>query len=183
MSRVGRKPIPIISGVKIHKTDHHLKVAGPKGELSAEVHPDLGVEVKENRVFVTRTSDLKEKRSLHGLWRALIQNMITGVTTGYSKKLELVGVGYRAEMKGKKLQLLLGFSHPILFAPPDGIKIEAPTQTNITVSGIDKQLVGQVAAKIRSFRLPEPYKGKGVKYEGEYIRRKAGKAAAAAGTK
>jgi large subunit ribosomal protein L6 len=164
-------------------TDHHVKVAGPKGELSAEVHPDIGVEIKESKVFVTRSSDLKEQRSLHGLWRALIQNMINGVTTGYSKKLELVGVGYRAEMKGKKLQLQLGFSHPILFAPPDGIKIETPTQTNITVSGIDRQLVGQVAAKIRSFRLPEPYKGKGVKYEGEYIRRKAGKAAAAAGAK
>jgi large subunit ribosomal protein L6 len=158
-------------------------VAGPKGELLAEVHPDLGVEIKENQVFVTRTSDLKEQRSLHGLWRALIQNMITGVTVGYSKKLELVGVGYRAEMKGQRLQLQLGFSHPILFVPPDGVKIETPTQTNITVSGFDKQLVGQVAAKIRSFRLPEPYKGKGVKYEGEYIRRKAGKAAAAAGTK
>ena len=109
--------------------------------------------------------------------------MINGVVGGYSKKLELVGVGYRAEMKGKRLQLLLGFSHPILFVPPDGVKVEAPTQTNITISGIDKQLVGQVAAKIRSFRPPEPYKGKGVKYEGEYIRRKAGKAAAASGAK
>ncbi len=118
-----------------------------------------------------------------GLWRALIQNMIGGVTGGYSRKLELVGVGYRAEMKGKRLQLLLGFSHPILFLPPDGIKIETPTQTNIMISGIDKQLVGQVAAKIRSFRPPEPYKGKGIKYEGEYVRRKAGKAAAASGAK
>jgi large subunit ribosomal protein L6 len=141
------------------------------------------VEIKDNQVLISRTSDLKEQRSLHGLWRALIQNMITGVTTGYSKKLELVGVGYRAEMKGKKLQLLLGYSHPILFGPPEGIKIETPTQTNITIGGIDKQLVGQVAAKIRSFREPEPYKGKGVKYEGEYIRRKAGKAAAASGAK
>lgn len=183
MSRVGRKPIPIVSGVKVQITDHHVKVAGPKGELSAEVHPDIRVEVKDNQVLLTRSSDVKVQRSLHGLWRALIQNMINGVTTGYSKKLELVGVGYRAEMKGRKLQLLLGYSHPILFAPPEGIKIEAPAQTNITISGIDKQLVGQVAAKIRSFRLPEPYKGKGVKYEGEYIRRKAGKAAAAAGTK
>ena len=183
MSRVGRKPIPIVAGVKVQETDRHVKVTGPKGELSADVHPDLGVEVKENQILVSRSSDVKEQRSLHGLWRALIQNMITGVTTGYSKKLELVGVGYRAEMKGKKLQLLLGFSHPILFAPPEGVRIETPAQTNITVSGIDKQLVGQVAAKIRSFRLPEPYKGKGVKYEGEYIRRKAGKAAAAAGAK
>ena len=183
MSRVGRKPIPIVTGVKVQKTDRHVKVTGPKGEVSADVHPDLGVEVKDNKILISRSSDAKEQRSLHGLWRALIQNMITGVTTGYSKKLELVGVGYRAEMKGKKLQLLLGYSHPILFAPPEGVKIETPAQTNITISGIDKQLVGQVAAKIRSFRLPEPYKGKGVKYEGEYIRRKAGKAAAAAGAK
>ncbi len=183
MSRVGRKPILIAAEVKVQKTDRHVKVTGPKGELSADVHPDLGVEVKDNRIFLTRSSDVKEYRSLHGLWRALIQNMITGVTTGYSKKLEIVGVGYRAEMKGKKLQLLLGYSHPILFAPPEGVKIETPAQTNITISGIDKQLVGQVAAKIRSFRVPEPYKGKGVKYEGEYIRRKAGKAAAAAGAK
>ncbi|MBI4535519.1 MAG: 50S ribosomal protein L6 [Ignavibacteriae bacterium] len=183
MSRVGRKPIAIASGVKVQLKDHEVKVTGPKGELSANVHSAISVEVKDNKVLVSRSSDLKEQRSLHGLWRALIQNMIKGVTEGYSKKLELVGVGYRAEMKGSKLQLLVGYSHPILFAPPAGIKIEAPTQTNITISGIDKQLVGQVAAKIRSFRLPEPYKGKGVKYEGEYIRRKAGKAAAASGAK
>jgi large subunit ribosomal protein L6 len=183
VSRVGRKPITIVAGVKVQKADHEVKVVGPKGELSAHVHPEIGFEVKEDQLLVTRSSDEKAARSLHGLWRALMQNMVKGVTEGYSKKLELVGVGYRAEMKGKKLQLLLGYSHPILFGPPEGIKIETPTQTNITISGIDKQLVGQVAAKIRSFRLPEPYKGKGVKYEGEYIRRKAGKAAAAAGTK
>ena len=183
MSRIGRKPITIVAGVKIQKSERDIKVVGPKGELSATVHPDIGVALKDNEVHVSRSSDLKEQRSLHGLWRALIQNMIKGVTEGYSKKLELVGVGYRAEMKGKKLQLLLGYSHPILFSPPDGVKIETPTQTNITITGIDKQLVGQVAAKIRSFREPEPYKGKGVKYEGEYIRRKAGKAAAASGAK
>jgi large subunit ribosomal protein L6 len=183
MSRIGRKPISIVAGVKVQKTDHEVKVVGPKGELSAKVHPDIHVEIKDNQVLVTRTSDLKEQRSLHGLWRALIQNMMKGVTEGYTRKLELVGVGYRAELKGKKLQLLLGYSHPILFSPPDGVKIETPTQTNITIGGIDKQLVGQVAAKIRSFREPEPYKGKGVKYEGEYIRRKAGKAAAASGAK
>ena len=183
MSRVGRKPIPIVTGVKVQKTDRSVKIVGPKGELSATVHPDIGFEIKDNQILITRSNDEKQQRSLHGLWRALMANMIKGVTDGYSKKLELVGVGYRAEMKGKKLQLLLGFSHPILFAPPEGIKVEAPTQTNITISGIDKQLVGQVAAKIRSFRPPEPYKGKGVKYEGEYIRRKAGKAAAATGAK
>jgi large subunit ribosomal protein L6 len=169
--------------VKVQKTDHSVKVVGPKGELSAMVHPQIGFDIKENQILVTRPADTKELRSLHGLWRALMQNMIKGVTEGYSRKLELVGVGYRAEMKGKKLQLALGYSHPILFSPPEGIKIETPTQTNISISGIDKQLVGQVAAKIRSFRLPEPYKGKGVKYEGEYIRRKAGKAAAASGAK
>ncbi len=183
MSRVGRKPIPIDKGVKVQINGKAIKVAGPKGELDAEVHRALQLEVKDNQVVVSRSGDLKPEKALHGLWRALIQNMVKGVTEGFTKKLELVGVGYRAEMKGKKLQLALGFSHPILFAPPDGIKIEAPTQTNITISGIDKQLVGQVAAKIRSFRPPEPYKGKGVKYEGEVIRRKAGKAAAASGAK
>lgn len=183
MSRVGRKPISIPQGVKIQKTGQSIKVAGPKGELQAAVHPDITVEVKDNIVTVSRLSDIKQHRALHGLWRANIQNMVNGVVGGYTKKLELVGVGYRAEMKGKRLQLLLGFSHPILFVPPGGVKVEAPTQTNITISGIDKQLVGQVAAKIRSFRPPEPYKGKGVKYEGEYVRRKAGKAAAASGAK
>ncbi|MFN0158520.1 MAG: 50S ribosomal protein L6 [Bacteroidota bacterium] len=183
MSRVGRKPVAIVTGVKVQQSGQDIKVTGPKGELSASIHPDISIEVKDNQVLVSRHSDVKQYRALHGLWRALIQNMIKGVTEGYSRKMELVGVGYRAELKGKKLQLLLGYSHPILFQPPDGVKIEVPVQTNITVSGIDKQLVGQVAAKIRSFRPPEPYKGKGVKYEGEYIRRKAGKAAAASGAK
>ncbi len=183
MSRVGRKPIPVLAGVKVEKAGSEVKITGPKGALSATVHPRIGFEVKDSQILVSRASDLKPDRALHGLWRALMQNMVTGVTQGYTKKLELVGVGYRAELKGKKLQLLLGFSHPILFAPPEGIKIETPTQTNIVISGIDKALVGQVAAKIRSFRPPEPYKGKGVKYEGEYIRRKAGKAAAASGAK
>jgi large subunit ribosomal protein L6 len=183
VSRIGRKPITIPAGVKVQKTNQLFKITGPKGELSGTVHPAIAAEVKDNTITLTRPSDAKEIRALHGLWRALLQNMVTGVTTGYVKKLELVGVGYRAELKGKKLQLNLGFSHPILFAPPEGIKIETPTQTNIIISGTDKQLVGQVAAKIRSFRLPEPYKGKGVKYEGEFIRRKAGKAAAAAGSK
>lgn len=183
MSRIGRKPIPIPAGVKVTHQGSHVTVTGPKGELTATVHPALGVEVKDGAVHVLRSSDEKQERSLHGLWRALLQNMVTGVTQAYVRKLELVGVGYRAEMKGSKLQLQLGFSHPILFGPPKGIKVEVPTQTNIAVSGIDRQLVGQVAAKIRSFRPPEPYKGKGVKYEGEVVRRKAGKAAAAAGSK
>lgn len=183
MSRVGRKPIPIAAGVKVQKTAQEVTVKGPKGELSARVHHDIGFEVKDNQILITRSSESKNVRSLHGLWRALVQNMVKGVTEGYQRKLELVGVGYKAEMKGKRVQLALGFSHPILFTPPDSIKIETPIPTNILISGIDKQLVGQVAAKIRSFRPPEPYKGKGVKYEGEYIRRKAGKAAAAGGSK
>jgi len=183
VSRVGRKPILITKGVKVQHSGQSISVAGPKGQLQASVHPQIGLEVKDDHVLVSRATDQKAHKALHGLWRALIQNMITGVTDGYVRKLELVGVGYRAELKGKKLQLLLGFSHPILFQPPDGIKIEAPTQTNIIISGIDKALVGQVAAKLRSFRPPEPYKGKGIKYEGEYVRRKAGKAAAASGAK
>jgi large subunit ribosomal protein L6 len=180
VSRIGRKPIEIPKGVTVTVKEKTVAVKGPKGELIETVHPDIGVEVKNQQVLITRISDGGKNRALHGLWRALIQNMITGVTVGYSKKLEIVGVGYRAEMKGTRLNLLLGFSHPILFAAPEGIKIEAPTQTSILISGNHKQLVGLVAAKIRSFRPPEPYKGKGVKYEGEYIRRKAGKAAATA---
>jgi large subunit ribosomal protein L6 len=180
VSRVGRKPVPIVKGVTVTKKNDAIVVKGPKGELSATVHPDITIEINQSEVLVSRHADDGAHRSLHGLWRALIQNMISGVTQGYSRKLEIVGVGYRAEMRGKKLQLMLGYSHPILFGPPDGVTIEAPTQTSILISGIDKQLVGLVAAKIRSFRPPEPYKGKGVKYEGEYIRRKAGKAAATA---
>jgi large subunit ribosomal protein L6 len=183
VSRIGKKPVVVVKGVTVHLAQREITVTGPKGELKATVHPDIAVEVADNQVILKRSSEEKKYKALHGLWRALVQNMVTGVTTGYTRKLELVGVGYRAEMKGKKLQLLLGFSHPILFAAPIGITIEAPTQTNITISGIDKTLVGQVAAKIRSFRPPEPYKGKGVKYEGEHIRRKAGKAAAAGGAK
>ncbi len=183
MSRIGKKPVAIVKGVNVHLAGREIKITGPKGELAATVHPDIAVEVADGQVLLKRHSDEKKHRALHGLWRALVQNMMTGVTTGYSRKLELVGVGYRAEIKGKKLQLLLGFSHPILFTAPESITIQAPTQTNIIVSGIDKMLVGQVAAKIRSFRPPEPYKGKGVKYEGERVRRKAGKAAAAGGAK
>lgn len=183
MSRIGRKPVQIPKGVTATMKDGSITVKGPKGELTEKVHPDITIEIKDQTILATRKSDEIRCRALHGLWRALIQNMILGVTQGYSKKLEIVGVGYWAEMKGSKLNLLLGYSHPILFAPPEGIKLEAPTQTNIIVSGIHKQLVGLVAAKIRSLRPPEPYKGKGIKYEGEYIRRKAGKAAATVATK
>lgn len=180
MSRIGKKPVQIPKGVTVGLKDGVVSVKGPKGELTEKLHSDIYMEIKNNQVLVTRKLDETKHRALHGLWRALIQNMIVGVTDGFSKKLEIVGVGYRAEIKGKRLNLLLGYSHPILFAAPDGIKVEAPTQTSIIISGAHKQLVGLVAAKIRSFRPPEPYKGKGIKYEGEYIRRKAGKAAATA---
>jgi len=183
MSRIGRKPIPEVKGVKVEQKDGVLKVHGPKGELSARIPGTIGLEIKDNAVHLTRSLEGKKFKALHGTWRALVNNMVKGVSEGFVKRLEIVGVGYKAELKGKKIQLALGYSHPILFTPPEGIKIEIPAPTNITVSGIDKQLVGQVAAKLRSFRPPEPYKGKGVKYEGEYIRRKAGKAAAAAGAK
>jgi large subunit ribosomal protein L6 len=183
VSRIGKKPIEIRKGVTVTQKDGLIVVKGPKGELSVRPHRSVSVEVGEGRVVLSRASEEKSVKALHGLWRALIQNMITGVTDGFSRKLEIVGVGYRAEMKGKKLQLQIGYSHPILFGPPEGVVVEAPTQTNITISGIDKHLVGLVAAKIRSFRPPEPYKGKGIKYEKEYIRRKAGKAAAATGAK
>lgn len=183
MSRIGQKPISILKGVKVDKKDGMIQVAGSKGTLSANVHPAISVEIKGEDVILSRTSDEKSAKSLHGLWRALIQNMIKGVSEGFQKKLEIVGVGYKAEMKGKRLQLALGYSHPIVFQPPDGVRLEVPQPTNITIGGADKQLVGQVASKIRSFRPPEPYKGKGVKYEGEFIRRKAGKAAATVGAK
>ncbi len=178
MSRVGKKPVPISKGVTIEKSNGTVKVKGPKGELSVDVNPNLTVSINDQEVVVERPSDSREHRSLHGLYRALIANMIQGVTNGYQKKLEIIGVGYRAEMKGKKLQLQLGYSHPILFSLPPEITIEIPQPTQIVINGIDKQLVGQVAAKIRSMRPVEPYKGKGIKYEGEYVRRKAGKTAA-----
>ncbi len=180
MSRIGRKPVQIPKGVTVAVKDGIVSVKGPKGELKEKVHPDIKVDINNDQVVLSRSQEDTKYRALHGLWRALIQNMIIGVTEGYSKKLEIVGVGYRAEMKGSRLNLLLGYSHPILFAAPEGIKVEAPTQTSIIISGAHKQLVGLVAAKIRSLRPPEPYKGKGIKYEGEYIRRKAGKAAATA---
>lgn len=177
MSRVGRKPVSVPKGVTITQSGHQLKIKGPKGELSDQFHPNIKIEVKDGEVLVTRPNDEKQNKALHGLTRALIQNMITGVTNEYSRTLDIVGVGYRAEMKGKNLLLNIGYSHPIYIVPPDGVALQTPTQTQIVVSGINKQLVGQVAAKIRSIRKPEPYKGKGIKYSDEQIQRKAGKAA------
>jgi len=177
VSRIGKKPIEVPKGVTISRNGDVLKVKGPKGELQQKLVSNISVEVKENEVIVTRPDDSKQNKSLHGLTRALIQNMVTGVTASYSKTLDIVGVGYRAELKGKNLLLNIGYSHPVYIIPPDEVTIEVPNQTQIVISGSDKQLVGQLAAKIRSIRKPEPYKGKGIKYSNEIIQRKAGKTA------
>jgi large subunit ribosomal protein L6 len=178
MSRIGKKPVTIDKSVKISRTENVVEVTGPKGTLKMEMLNDIAMEIKSDEIIFTRTGENKKNRALHGLYRALLQNMVTGVKDGYTKKLELVGIGYKAEIKNNFLVLQLGYSHPIVFLPPADVKIETPAATQIVISGIDKQIVGQVAAKIRSFREPEPYKGKGVKYENEKIRRKAGKTAA-----
>lgn len=174
MSRIGNQPIAIPNGVDITLDGHTLTVKGPKGTLSHKLPQSMQVEVTADEVKVTRPSDDKEHKSLHGLTRSLINNMVIGVTKGYSKTLEIVGVGYRAAMKGKNLNLTLGFSHPVIMEPPAGIEFETPEPTKIIVKGADKEVVGQVAAEIRDWRKPEPYKGKGVRYEGEHVRRKAG---------
>lgn len=179
MSRIGKKPVEIPKGVNISLEGQVIKVKGPKGELHRTIHPAIKAEIVESEIKFSRPDDLKETRSLHGLTRALIQNMIIGVTDSYKKTLDIVGVGYKAELKGKNLLLNIGYSHPIYFVPPDEVKLEVPTPTQIIISGIDKELVGLVAAKIRSFRKPEPYKGKGIKYSDERIIRKAGKTAGA----
>ncbi len=177
MSRIGKKPITIPKEVTASLSDHTLKIKGPKGELEQTFHSNIGIEVSGSEIVVKRPNDQKENKALHGLTRALIQNMVEGVTKTYQKTLDIVGVGYRVELKGKNLLFNIGYSHPIYFIPPDGITLQAPVQTQIVVSGIDKQLVGMVASKIRSIRKPEPYKGKGIKYSDEQIQRKAGKTA------
>ncbi|MCG3119340.1 MAG: 50S ribosomal protein L6 [bacterium] len=177
MSRVGKKPIKIPAGVQIGVEGSHIKVKGPKGELQRQIDPRLSVAVADGAIAVSRSGDEKFFRALHGLYRSLLNNMVTGVTQGYEKKLEIVGVGFKAELKNKRLVLQIGFSHPIIFAPPPEISIACESPTMIAVSGVDKELVGQVAAKIREFRPPEPYKGKGIKYIDEVVRRKAGKTA------
>ena len=178
MSRIGKLPVAIPGGVTVDYREPVLTVKGPKGALTLDVHPAMSVQVGEAEVVVRRPSDGRTHRSLHGLTRALIANMVRGVTSGYSKTLEIVGVGYRAQKKGKELVLSLGYSHTIDYPEPAGITLECPRQDVVVVRGIDKQKVGQVAAEIRSFRPPEPYKGKGVRYQGEQIRRKVGKTAA-----
>lgn len=178
MSRIGRKPISLPKGVEVNVNGREVTVKGPKGTLMELIPEDISVEKQENQIIITRPSDAKKHRAFHGLSRALIANMVEGVTNGFEKKLELVGVGYRAQMQGKKLVLSVGYSHPVEIDPPEGIEFEVPAATKITIRGISKQLVGNTAAHIRAVRKPEPYKGKGIKYEGEQIRRKAGKAGA-----
>ncbi|CAH8719071.1 50S ribosomal protein L6 [Paenibacillus thiaminolyticus] len=176
MSRIGRKPITVPGGVTVTLDNSVITIKGPKGSLSREIHKDMKVSVEENVIHVERPSDNKLHRSLHGTTRSVISNMVNGVTEGFSKTLELVGVGYRANKTGNKLVLNVGYSHPVEITPEEGIEFELPAQTKIIVKGIDKERVGEYAAKIRSVREPEPYKGKGIKYEGERILRKEGKA-------
>lgn len=182
MSRIGKQPIQVPDGVTVEVKEGNLvSVKGPKGELSVKIHANINVEVKDNEVLVTRKDEEKLSMSLHGLSRTLVNNLVEGVTKGFEKRLEINGVGYRANIQGRKAVLSLGYSHPIEFEAPDGIELAIDNEKKnvIIVSGIDKQVVGEVAAKIRSYRKPEPYKGKGIRYEGEQVRRKAGKAAAA----
>lgn len=176
MSRIGKKPVNF-KGVTVTKTNRTIKVKGKLGELQMEFHPNMIVDVQAEEIIVTRPDDSKENRALHGLTRSLINNMVKGVSEGFVKTLDIVGVGYKAEMKGEGILFTIGYSHPIYFFPPEGIILETVTPTQVKVTGADKELVGMVAAKIRSFRKPEPYKGKGIKYSNEVIIRKAGKTA------
>lgn len=182
MSRIGKLPVPLTDKVDLSiSADNIITVKGEKGSSTLHIHPNISVEKTDSELVVSRASDIKTDRALHGLYRALINNMVVGVTDGYSKKLEIIGVGFRAAMNGDVLELNLGYSHPIFFVAPEGISIEVDTKSSknpvLIITGIDKELVGQVSAKIRSFRKPEPYKGKGIRYSGEQVRRKAGKSA------
>ncbi len=177
MSRIGRKPIPVPESVTVEVAPGRVAVKGPKGELTQTLSPDMKVEQDDGTVTVQRPTDRGEHRALHGLTRSLIANMIEGVTAGFEKRLEIQGVGYRAQLKGRNLEMALGYSHPVSIEPPQGVEFEVPQQTEIVVRGIDKQLVGQVAADIRKRRPPEPYKGKGIRYRDEQVLRKVGKRA------
>ncbi|MCH3965688.1 MAG: 50S ribosomal protein L6 [Clostridium sp.] len=176
MSRIGRLPVAIPSGVTVTVTpDNVVTVKGPKGQLVKAMRKEMNISIEDNSIIVKRNNDEKEMKALHGLTRALINNMVVGVTEGYSKALELVGVGYRAQLQGKKLVMHLGYSHPVEIEPAEGVTFEIPSATQVVVKGIDKEVVGDIAADIRNWRKPEPYKGKGIKYENEHIRRKEGK--------
>jgi large subunit ribosomal protein L6 len=177
MSRIGKQPIPVPSGVTVSIETGLVRVNGPKGELSERIPRDITVEQEGEEILVKRPTDRGEHRALHGLTRSLVFNMVHGVTEGYEKSLEIQGVGYRAQKKGSDLELALGYSHPVSVKAPDGIEFDVPQPTRVTVKGISKQLVGEVAANIRKQRPPEPYKGKGIRYEGEYVARKVGKRA------
>ena len=177
MSRIGKAPIPLPDGVEFHYDNGIVSVKGPKGELTQRVPREMLVEMSDGVIEVKRPTNSGQHRSLHGLTRTLIANMVTGVTTGFEKRLEIVGVGYRASVKGQDLELLVGYSHPVVIEPPEHIEFETPQPTVVLVRGIDKQVVGEIAAKVRSTRPPEPYKGKGVRYAGEYVQRKVGKRA------
>src|SRR6266542_513709 len=180
MSRIGRKPIPLPRGVTAQIEGHRITVKGPKGELSRTIHPELALALEDDAVLVRRPSDETRHKALHGLTRTLVANMVDGVTKGFAKSLEIQGVGYKAEPKPFGVQLVVGFSHPVPYHAPKGIKISVDNNVNVKIEGVDKELVGQVAAEIRAIRPPEPYKGKGIRYAGEQVRRKAGKTAQAA---
>ncbi|MBM7663348.1 large subunit ribosomal protein L6 [Bacillus mesophilus] len=177
MSRIGKKPIEIPAGVTVTNNNNTVTIKGPKGELTRSFHPDMEIKLEDNVLTVVRPSDNKEHRSLHGTTASLLGNMVEGVTKGYERGLELIGVGYRASKQGNKLVLNVGYSHPVEITPEQGIDIEVPANTKIKISGIDKERVGALAANIRDVRPPEPYKGKGIRYEGEFVRRKEGKTA------
>ncbi len=176
MSRVGKMPVTVPTGVQVTIEGRRVAVKGPKGELSRTFPERISFAMEDDRITVSRPDDSRESKALHGLSRALLHNMVVGVSEGYTKALEIQGVGYRAALKGSSIELQVGFSHPVTITPPEGVTFEVPEPTKITVSGVDKELVGQVAASIRKVRPPEPYKGKGIRYSGEYVRRKAGKA-------
>jgi large subunit ribosomal protein L6 len=176
MSRIGKMPVSVPSGVEVSVSGQRVSVKGPKGTLQRDFHEKVTVAVEDGQAVVTRVDETREAKALHGLSRALLANMVTGVSDGFRRELEIIGVGYRAALKGSDLEMQLGFSHSVPFAAPAGITFEVPEQTKIVISGIDKEQVGQVAANIRKIRPPEPYKGKGIRYSGEQVRRKAGKA-------
>jgi large subunit ribosomal protein L6 len=178
MSRIGNAPIELPKGVEVKVDRGVVRVKGPKGEMTYATRPEITVKVDDGQIVVSRSSEVKQHRAYHGLTRALVANMVQGVSEGYRKALQIVGVGYRADMRGQDLVLNVGYSHEVVYPQPDGITLTTPTQTQIVVEGIDKQKVGQVAAELRAVRPPEPYKGKGIRYEGEHVRRKAGKTGA-----